>query len=325
MFQYQLEQPGMHELMQELRSVVDEYGDCVLVAEDDDISYHGNGENELHLVFNFPLMRTNRLTPDWVRSNQKERLAALAAISPDTWPCNTLGNHDSPRVLSRYGDGVHDNQIARLSLATLLTLRGTPFLFNGEEIGMADLTPKNIEQFRDQFGIWQYYAEIDEFGTPPDQALEIAAQLTRDCCRSPMQWSSLPNAGFSPAGVQTWLPVHPNYSSGITVQDQFSDPDSMLSFYKRMIQLRKETPALVEGAYKPIHEHAQEYLAFLRQSASQTCLVLLNMSARPQEVLLDFGESSVRPLFSNRRHVANDIFHHQIRLYPYEVMVSEIY
>jgi len=94
-FQYQIDQPGIHELMQELRAVVDEYSDRVLVGETGEIAYYGDGDNELHLVFNFPLMRTKRLTPAWIRANQRERLAALP---PGAWPCNTLGNHDSPRI-----------------------------------------------------------------------------------------------------------------------------------------------------------------------------------------------------------------------------------
>src|SRR5439155_16033142 len=134
LWRFQLDQPGVHELMQELRVLVDEYpGDRVLVGEDEDVAYHGTGDDELHLVFNFPLMRAGTLTPAHVRANQAERLSKLPH---GAWPCNTLGNHDSPRVWSRYGDGVHDAELARLHLALLLALKGTPFLYNGEEIGI---------------------------------------------------------------------------------------------------------------------------------------------------------------------------------------------
>ena len=133
--------------MQELRALVDEYpGDRVLVGEDEDVAFHGSGDDELHLVFNFPLMRVGRLTPAHIRANQALRLAELP---PGAWPCNTLGNHDSPRVWSRYGDGVHDAELARLHLALMLTLKGTPFLYNGEEIGMADLELTDLSQLRD--------------------------------------------------------------------------------------------------------------------------------------------------------------------------------
>ena len=324
MFRYQLQQPGMHELMQELRTVVDEYRDCVLVAEDDDVAYHGNGENELHLVFNFPLMRTHRLIPAWVRANQTRRLSTLAAISPSAWPCNTLGNHDSPRVFSRYGDGVHDDEIARISLALMLTLRGTPFLYNGEEIGMTDMLLDDIELFRDLLGIWQYRAEIEQFGTNPAQALSYAARLTRDKNRTPMHWQNAPNAGFSPNGVRTWLPVNPNYARGVNVSDQLADPDSLLNFYRSMLRFRKINPALIEGDYVPLHDDAQEYLAFLRRCDSQTCLVILNMSPSNQSIRFDLEGKAARLLFSSHMFTPRQIDLSQVNLNPFEVIVAEM-
>ena len=324
LFQYQLQQPGMHELMQELRSVVDEYDDRVLVAEDEHLEYHGNGENELHLVFNFPLMRTRRLTPAWVRHNQKERLSTLAAISPLAWPCNTLGNHDRPRVYNRYGDGMHDDELARLSLALMLTLRGTPFLYYGEEIGMTDLLLDDIDQFRDPMGIWEYHAEIETFETPPDQALKYAARLTRDKNRTPMQWQNAPNAAFSSAGVRTWLPVNPNYAWGVNVAEQVDDSASLLHFYQRMLRLRRKSPALIEGDYTPLHEHGEDYLAFLRSCAQQTCLVILNMSPMTQQLRFDLGIKASRLLFSSYNHIAGPIDLNQIKLSPFEIFIAEI-
>lgn len=279
MFQYQHSRPEVHDLMRELRALVDTYGgDRVLVGEDDNLTYCRDGE--LHMVFNFPLMRTERLTPAWVRKNQRERLRALAKISPNAWPSNTLGNHDSPRVYNRYGDGVHDAELARLHLVLLLTLRGTPFLYNGEEIGMTDLMLTDIGQFRDVLGIWFYQAQVDELGVPPDVALHRAARLTRDKCRTPMQWANAPNGGFCPADVAPWLPVNPNYARGVNVAEQDGDPASLLNFYRRALRLRRDAPALVEGDYAPVFPHARDYLAFLRHTVGQTCLVVLNFSER---------------------------------------------
>lgn len=324
MFQYQNHQPGLHELMQELRSVIDEYDDCVLVAEDDDIAYMGNGENELHLVFNFPLMRTSRLTPAWVRANQKERLTTLASISPSAWPCNTLGNHDSPRVYSHFGDGKNDQQLARISLALMLTLRGTPFLYYGEEIGMTDNYLEHIDDFRDLLGTWQYQAEIDEFGTPPDLALQYAAKLTRDKNRTPMQWENSPNSGFSPANVRTWLPVNTNYDSGVNVADQAADPASLLKFYQRILSLRKNNPALIGGDYLPLHEHSDDYLAFLRRAEQQTCLVVLNMVAKHLRIHFDLEGVSAQLLFSSQERQTNWLDLNLIQLSPFEILIAEM-
>jgi alpha-glucosidase len=269
-------------------------------------------------------MRTTRLTPAWVRTNQNERLSALEAISPQAWPCNTLGNHDHPRIYSRYGDGRHDAELARLSLALMLTLRGTPVLYYGEEIGMTDLLLESIDQFRDPVGIWQYHADIENMGIPADQALKFAAQLTRDKNRTPMQWQNAPNAGFSPAGVHTWLPVNPDYAIGVNAAQQANDPASLWRFYQRILRLRKDTPALIEGDYTPLHEHSQEYLAFIRRCEEQTCLVILNMSSTSQQVHFDTGNAEVRLLFSSHDRSGGQVDLNWINLSPFEIFIAEL-
>ena len=117
MFKHQFGGPGLHDLMKELRAVLDEYpGDRMLVGEDDDIAYMGDGQDELHLVFNFPLMRAERITPAHIRVNQAERLARLDALPVRGWGCNTLGNHDSSRVCTRFAaDADHAAELARVT------------------------------------------------------------------------------------------------------------------------------------------------------------------------------------------------------------------
>ncbi|MBM3151773.1 MAG: alpha-glucosidase [Chloroflexi bacterium] len=295
MFQYQYGRPGVHDLMKELRSILDEYdGDRMLVGEDDDVNYMGDGKDELHMVFNFPLMRADRLTPAHIRRNQAERLAALAKVSPQAWPCNTLGNHDSPRIHNRYGDGEHDRELARLSLATVLALKGTPFLYNGEEIGMTDFYLTDISQFKDTLATWYYREAVEKLGVDPAEALHNAARQTRDKCRTPMQWQDAPNGGFCPAGVAPWLPVNPDFAKGVNVADQRVDPASLWTFYQEMLAARKSNPALLEGDYLPLQENSETCLAFLRRADSQTCLVVLNFSDQPD--LLDFSNLPYREM-----------------------------
>ena len=318
----QNEQEGVHQLMQELRAVIDEYPDRVLVGESDDVSYYGNGSNELHLAFNFPLMRTNRLTPDWIRVNQQERLASLPS---GAWPCNTLNNHDSTRVYSRFADGQHDDALARISLALMLTLRGTPFIYNGEEIGMSDYYLTDINLFRDPPAVWFYHARVAD-GIAPDEALQLAAQYNRDRCRTPMQWSNSANAGFSPDRVQTWLPVNPNYAQGVNVDDQQYNPESLLSFYKGLLRIRRQTPALKDGDYAPLHETAEEYYAFLRRShnSRQTCLVILNFSDKDQNLKFDLPLRQARCLFSNHRLENETVSLEELKVAPFEIFIGEI-
>ena len=329
MFKHQYGQTGVHDLMKELRAVLDEYdGDRMLVGEDDDINYMGNGNDELQLVFNFPLMRTERLTPSHIRRNQKERLPQLEALPVKGWACNTLGNHDSSRVYTRYGNKQHDADLARLHVALVLTLKGTPFLYNGEEIGMSDYMLTDIAQVKDTMGSWYYHAIVTDMGVHPDEALQRTAVMTRDKNRTPMQWANNPNAGFSPSDVKTWLPVNPNYKEGINVKDQHHNPSSLLNYYKHILRVRKNTPALIEGEYLPLQNAAKDYFAFLRTSSGQTVLVVLNFSERSLD--LDFSRTAeiksrtLHVLFSSAVRSSADLNPKKLHIGAFEVFIAEV-
>ena len=328
MFKHQWGQPGVHDLMKELRAILDEYdGDRMLVGEDDNIAYQGNGNDELHLVFNFPLMLTERITPSHIRRNQKERLTQLEALPTHGWPCNTLGNHDNSRVHTRYGDKQHDADLARVHAALVLTLKGTPFLYNGEEIGMTDYMLSDISQVKDTMGSWYYHAIVTDLGVPSDEAMQRTAEMTRDRNRTPMQWSNNPNGGFSPADVQTWLPVNPNYREGINVKDQQHNPDSLLNYYKHLLRVRKNTPALIEGGYIPLHTTAKDYFAFLRTSEQQAVLVVLNLSEK--QLGLDFSRTkeltgqNLSLLFSSAVRSSTELNPRNLHIGAFEVFIAE--
>ena len=321
---FQLNQPGIHELMQELRAIMNEYpGDRMLIGEDEDPAYHGSGDDELQLVFNFPLMRRKPLTPVSIRANQARRLGELP---PGSWPCNTLGNHDSPRLWSHYGDGAHNAEIAQLHLALILTLKGTPFLYYGEEIGMTDLELISLEQIRDSKALKQYQQMTERLGIAPEAALKAALANTRDRCRTPMQWNTSANAGFSPPGIQTWLPVNPNYANGVNVADQESNPGSLLNFYRRLLRLRQATPALNSGEYEVLHPHSKTYLAFLRHAwlGDQTCLVVLNFSNERQEIHFGLCIKPARLLFSSHERENVPISLDPLSLAPYEICIIDV-
>ena len=320
MFKYQNDLPGVHDLMHDLRALIDEYDNRVLVGETDEISFYGSGDDELHLIFNFPLMQTERLTPTWVRENQKTRLSSIPSIS---WPCNTLGNHDSPRVYNRFGDGVHNDALARQNLILLFTLKGTPFLYNGEEIGMQDYPVKELSLIRDNLALWYYNLAKETVGMPEDQAAELASQNSRDKNRTPTQWANSANGGFSPAGVTTWLPVNPNYALGINAADQDQDPASLLNFYRRAVQMRKQNPALIHGDYQPVDQDAAAFLAFIRTSPEQRLLVVLNMTDRPCEANLDLPVEDVRFVFSTHARAEGQPTLTPLELAPFEAYIAE--
>jgi alpha-glucosidase len=326
MFKHQWGGPGIHDLMKELRAILDEYdGDRMLVGEDDNIDYMGNGDDELHLVFNFPLMRTERITPAHIRKNQKERLARLDSLPTRGWGCNTLGNHDTSRVYSRYGDGLHNAELARLNVALVLTLRGTPFLYNGEEIGMTDTIITDPSKLRDTMATWYYEHLVNEMGVPPAEAAQRAGEMTRDKNRTPLQWDNSPNGGFCPASVSPWLPVNPNYAEGINVREQDYNPASLLNYYRHLIRVRKNTPALLTGEYKALHERAQDYFAFLRFTDEQTVLVALNYSANHHEIKFNLpGKKAARVLFSSAGRSKKDEPLGKISLGAFEVLIAEL-
>ncbi len=324
LLRYQIKQPGLHELMQELRSVVDEYpGDKVLIGEDEDVAFHGTGDNELHLLFNFPLMQVKRLTPAHIRANQALRLTALP---PNAWPCNTLGHHDVSRVWSHYGDGANDAALARLHLALLLTLKGTPFIYNGDEIGMTDLQLSQLSEVRDSASLNQYRLLTEKLGASPENALKTILATTRDSCRSPLQWRDAANAGFCPPEVAPWLPVNANYARGVNVAAQEDDSNSLLNFYRRLLHLRKTTPALMAGEYQALHAESETYLAFLRheETRGQTCLVVLNFSDSSQTIVFDLADKQLHVLFSSEERNIKNLTADGLELAAFEILIAEL-
>ncbi|MBN1370493.1 MAG: alpha-glucosidase [Anaerolineaceae bacterium] len=318
---YQIELPEVQDLMKELRSLVDQYPDRVLVGETSEIRYYGDGSNQLHMLFNFPLLEIEGpQTPAHVRKNQQQRIAAMP---PGAWAANTSGNHDGPRVWDSWGDGKNNAARARLSLAEVLTLKGTPFLYNGEEIGMTNLILQDPALFRDNLSIYAYEKLIGLMRLPAEEALKMAVQYGRDRCRSPLQWRDAPNAGFCPQGVTPWLPVNPNYADGVNVADQEADPDSLLNFYKALLRLRKQNPALSEGDYVPLLEKSKDCLVFLRKiEGAQTVLVALNMSEKEHTLNLDAAGQFGRLLYSTRRR-KSILDLKRVKLAPFEIFLTE--
>lgn len=177
------------------------------------------------------------------------------ALPDNAWPNWVLGNHDQPRITSRVG-----LQQARVAAMLLLTLRGTPTIYYGEELGMQDV-PIPFDEVQDPQGL-----------NMPDK------NLSRDPCRTPMQWKSSEGAGFTNA--KPWLRLSATYKR-VNVESQKDDPYSQLSLYRRLIQLRQNEPSLMYGSYQPVYSDNQA-LAYLRQAPGEKAfLIVLNLSHRP--------------------------------------------
>lgn len=324
LFKFQVGHPDVHDRMKELRLVLDEYnGDRMLVGEDENPDYLGNGQDELHLVFNFPMMRSDGpLTPMHIINNQTQRLSQLANVSSASWPCNTLGNHDSPRVYNRYGDGKHDAELARISIALMLTLKGTPFLYNGEEIGMTDLIIEDAGLLRDTMATWYYNEMVKDPKMDKLAAARKAGIRSRDKNRTPMQWNDEENAGFSAKGVTTWLPINPNFQNGINVASQENDPNSLLTFYKKMLRLRKNNPALKFGEYDLVPQGNEKVFCFTRAFQGNAILIAINFSASQQKVQFAGKNTRFRTIiFSSAQRAPNEVTKSELVLGSFEILL----
>lgn len=253
---YSTDQPEVHDLAKMMRKVLDEYEERMMIAElylpiDQLMTYYGKDQDEAHLPFNFMLLSLP-WEPQKIAASIEEYEAALPA---EGWPNWVLANHDRPRTPSRLG-----LQQAKVAAMLLLTLRGTPTIYYGEEIGMHDVPiPQN--EVQDPQGL-----------NMPDK------NLSRDPCRTPMQWSPEENAGFTKA--RPWLRVDAAFARE-NVEVQQSDPYAMLSLYKQLIALRKNEPSLSVGNYELVAADPQ-LLAYTRKAQNeQTFLILLNLSHRP--------------------------------------------
>jgi alpha-glucosidase len=264
------DEPELHALLRTWRKLLDEYddrmavGECVVLDADRFVQFYGEQADELHLAFNFMF-----LGAPWSADAFRERVETFEGLLPaEAWPDYTLSNHDRSRAVSRYapgGDIARGRRRARVAAMMLLTLRGTPFVYYGEEIGMADGPVRR------------------------DRVVDVAG---RDPARTPMQWNGSAGAGFSAGRGETWLPVNPE-SAVVNVEAQRGDPSSMFSLYRRLIAERRASAALRRGSYRTVAS-PKSVFAYLREADGERRLVALNFSSRPARVAVPGGAGRLR-------------------------------
>jgi oligo-1,6-glucosidase len=215
------------------------------------------------------------------------------------WPVVFLEDHDFARSVSRFGSDRPEfqNRSAKLLATMLLSLRGTPLIYQGEEIGMSNFPFTNISQY-DDIGVHNLWKDLVESGkVPAAEYLSNNALTSRDNNRTPMQWDPSSHAGFT-TGEKPWLAVNPNHTK-VNVQTEHSQPDSVLSFYRDMLRLRKSRNVLVTGSYRDISgEHPQVY-SYIRADADGQLLVVLNFSNESVDFQLPLGMVLKRRVISN--------------------------
>ena len=284
----------VHDVIADLRRVADEFHDRLLIGEiylppTRLVAYYGKNLEGVHLPFNFSLLETR-----W----HARTLATLiddyeAVLPPGSWPNWVLGNHDRPRIVSRVG-----LEQARVAAMLLLTLRGTPTIYNGDELGMklAHIPPNRVQ---DPF----------ELNVP-------GLGLGRDGARSPMPWSDQPQAGFSE--TEPWCPLIEDWRS-TNVANLARDPTSMLALHRRLLALRKQEPALMAGAYEPLLATGDTLVYARNHPGFPTIVVALNLSERHEAIELEnFGGHILLSTFCDRVGESIDA---QLSLRPHEGVV----
>ena len=269
--------PDVHRIYRAVRALVDTYhpprvliGEIHLFDWEQWTGYYGTDLDEFHLPFNFSLLYV-----PWSAAAVRSRVDELEAALPEgAWPNYVLGNHDEPRLASRFG-----RDRARVAAMLLLTLRGTPTLYYGDELGMEQV-PIAPADHQDPWAIHE-------------------PELGRDGCRTPMQWDDTLATGFSEANPSDlWLPLTPDHGA-VNVSSQLRQPDSMLTLYRRLLALRRGLPALHRGSYAPVKAAPEELFVFRRSSGDEAVLVVLNFSDHPVRFVHEWLARS-EPLLSTR-------------------------
>ena len=310
--------PRVHEFLQEMnREVMSKY-DVMTVGEGIGVTLHeandyvGASRNELNMIFHFEHMFLDRAPEDfytkryWQLTDFKGIFQKWEeALNGDGWNSVYLGNHDFPRLLSRFGnDSDHRRESAKLFATLILTMRGTPYIYQGDEIGMVNYPFKSIDECEDIQTVNNYKERVKTGSANLENFLEF----TRDHARTPVQWDNSANAGFSEA--TPWLVVNPNYPE-VNVTNELKDSGSVFRYYQKMVSIRKKSEVLCYGDFRMLDYPNQSIFAYTRQLNNEGYLTILNFDDKiisfklPEDINVDgiswvIGNYDEQPLISDR-------------------------
>ncbi|WP_066057080.1 glycoside hydrolase family 13 protein [Robertmurraya korlensis] len=324
--------PKIHEYLQEMNKEVLSRG-VVTVGETPGVDveqaklYTGSDRNELNMVFQFEHMDLDSgpggkwdLRPLKLKDLRDNFTKWQKGLEDAGWNSLYLNNHDQPRMVSRFGnDGKYRVESAKMLATFLHTLQGTPYIYQGEEIGMTNVKFDSIEAYKDIETLNMYNEKVTENNEDKAKVMESIYVKGRDNARTPVQWNDSEHGGFTTG--TPWIAVNPNYEE-VNVEKAISDPDSIYHYYKKLIQLRKENEVIVYGKYDLLLDDHEQIYAYTRTLKKEKLLVILNFSdhrpvfklpedmiCRDVEVLISNYEQPGEPDVSS------------IKLRPYEAVV----
>lgn len=278
--------PRIHDYLHEMHQEVLSKYDVMTVGEMPGVTpelarlYTDEAREELNMVFQFEHMGLDsgpsgkwELKPLELRDLKENLTKWQEALEEVGWNSLYFNNHDQPRAVSRFGDDTHYRKETAKMLATLLhMMKGTPYVYQGEEIGMTNVPFDSIEDYRD-IETLNVYQELKEEGKSEEEIMESIHAKSRDNARTPMQWDASENAGFTTG--EPWIKVNPNYKD-INAEEAVADTDSIYHYYRTLISLRKHHDVIVDGKYALILEDHPEIYAYTRTLGEETLLVICN-------------------------------------------------
>ncbi len=283
--------PHIHEYLAEFkRDVFDKY-DCFTLAEAPlvwpkrALKYIDEEKGQIDMMIQFQCETADCLFTDWIPTKFKLRKMKKAfsdwqyKLSGKAWNMLYIENHDHPRIISRYGSEKYRTESGKTLAAAYLFQQGTPFLYQGQEIGMLNWRPESPEMYEDVQTVYNY--NHSNLNKSPEERLKKLWRSSRDSARTPVQWSAEENAGFTTG--TPWLPVNENYKE-INVEREENDPDSLLNFYRKAIALRKSLPVVRYGEYKEHFRRSKKLYVYTRETESQRLLVVCSFSEKPTKI-----------------------------------------
>lgn len=333
---YAINGPHVHEYLREMnRKVLSKY-DIMTVGETPDVTieealkYAGDNTDELNMVFQFEHMALDAGEHGkW--SNNRFQLSDLKHVMSKwqtelegrAWNSLFWSNHDQPRAVSRFGNDTNPlywEKSAKMLATCLHMMKGTPFIYQGEELGMTNVSFKQLKDYRDIETKNAYDELVHQQHIPAQTVMEYIHHISRDNARTPMQWNKEKNAGFS--NVEPWIKVNPNYVY-INADDQQKDANSIYHYYRKLIDLRKCYPIITRGKYEVIEETHPQIFAYTRSFNSQNLLVICSFSEEELDFKLPekFRRNNKQLLISNWDVNQTEEKSNEIQLHPYEARV----
>ena len=288
--------PHIHEYLAEFkRDVFDKY-DCFTLAEAPlvwpkrALKYIDEENGQIDMMIQFQCETADCLFTDWIptKFNLRKMKKAFSdwqyKLSGKAWNMLYIENHDHPRIISRYGSEKYRTESGKTLAAAYLFQQGTPFLYQGQEIGMLNWRPESPEMYEDVQTVYNY--NHSNLNKSPEERLKKLWRSSRDSARTPVQWSAEENAGFTTG--TPWLPVNENYKE-INVEREEKDPDSLLNFYRKAISLRKSLSVVRHGEYKEHFRRSKKLYVYTRETESQKLLVICSFTEKPTKVKIPRG------------------------------------